>query len=110
MQHKIKPHWKFIESVNLETLQNDVNDFSDKNEVQEVLLTTYQDGRGAIYVASIRHLVDITDIEIKRMMATTAGFTDYLEDPDRCADAKKRKYEELYRECERKLLGTPAPF
>ena len=33
MQHKIKPHWKFIESTNLETLQKEVNDFSDKNDV-----------------------------------------------------------------------------
>lgn len=46
MQHTIKPHWKFIERVNLETLQKEVNDFSDKNEVQEVLLTTRQGGTG----------------------------------------------------------------
>lgn len=110
MQHTIKPHWKFIERANLETLQKEVNDFSDKNEVQDVLLTARQGGTGAIFVASIRHLVDITDLEIKRMMAKTAGFTDYLKAPDRCAAEKKREYEELYRKCERELLGTPAPF
>lgn len=110
MQHKIKPHWKFIERTNLETLQKEVNDFSDKNEVQEVLLTSRQGGTGVIYVASIRHLVDVTDLEIKRMMAKTAGFTDCLKDPDRCAGEKKREYEELYRKYEQELLGTPAPF
>lgn len=110
MQHTIKPHWKFIERANLETLQKEVNDFSDKNEVQEVLLTTRQGGTGAIFVASIRHLVDITDLEIKRMMAKTAGFTDCLKDPGRSAGEKKQKYEELYHKYERDLLGTPAPF
>lgn len=50
------------------------------------------------------------DLEIKLMMVTTAGFTDYLKAPDRCAGEKKREYDELYRKCEQKLLDTPAPF
>ena len=65
MQHKIKPHWKFIERTNLETLQKEVNDFSDKNEVQEVLLTTRQGDTGVLFVASIRHLVDVIGLEIR---------------------------------------------
>lgn len=108
MQHKIKPHWKFIEHANLETLQKKVNDFSDDSEVQEVLLTTRQGGTETIFVASIRHLVDITDLEIKRMMAKTAGFTDYMKDPDRWPSEKKQKYEELYHKYERELLGPPS--
>jgi hypothetical protein len=110
MTHKIKPHWKFIERANLETLQKEVNDFSDKNEVQEVLLASRQGGTGVIYVASIRHLVDITDLEIKRMMAKNTGFLEYLKAPDRCAAEKKSEYKHLYEQCERELLGIPAPF